>query len=163
MLRSQRARYVAVSFCRSFNSAPAPLLQLQSTVNPVVCEQLESEGYAVVDNIMSSDTVALLRDEVMKLREAGLMHLNCTHLVKDNATTLLQKERIWEAELTIDAKIQAASPPFAQIDSDRTLAALLSLFMPHLTLDSHVSVPRTCFYTSLTPLQIKCLCCALSK
>ena len=42
----------------------------------------------------------------MSLYRAGLMHDNCTHLVKDGKTSLLQKHHIHEAELTLDPEIQ---------------------------------------------------------
>lgn len=58
----------------------------------------------MLDNVLPSPEA--LREEVMSLYRAGLMHDNCTHLVKDGKTSLLQKHHIHEAELTLDPEIQ---------------------------------------------------------
>jgi hypothetical protein len=126
---------------RQLGSLPAPpLLQLQSCVTPAVCAQLDSDGFAVVDGAVPPELVAALRQELLSLGRGGLLHANCTHLVRGGATQLLEKAHIREAELTIDPRIAPAAPLFARIDADSTLATLLSLFLPQLTLDSQVGV-----------------------
>jgi hypothetical protein len=123
---------------RPLSSLPAQLLDLQSAISPAVCAQLEAEGFAVVDGAVRPEAVGALREEILGLRRQGLLHANCTHLVKDNATQLLPKAHIHEAELSMDARVAAAAPLLARVDADRTLATLLSLFLPQLSLDSQV-------------------------
>ncbi len=72
-----------------------------------------------MDGVLSAPTAAALRAEMRALHAAGAMTLNCTHLVKDNTTQLLQKQNIWEAELTLDPAVRAAAPLFAALDGDR--------------------------------------------
>lgn len=108
----------------------------QNAITPAVCADLEAKGYAVVDNVWLPRTNKLLREELESLYHRSMMHANCTHLVKDNAVTLLAKSNIYEAELTLDSKVQDAAPIVNQINEDRTLMTMLSLFMPKLTLDS---------------------------
>ncbi|PNH11299.1 NifU-like protein 4, mitochondrial, partial [Tetrabaena socialis] len=92
-------------------------------------------GYAVVDGVFGRDMARRLRSEVVDLYERGLMHKNCTHLVKNNTTALLEKSQIHEAELTLDSDIQSAAPLCSSLNSDHTLATMLSLLMPQLALD----------------------------
>ncbi|KXZ55880.1 hypothetical protein GPECTOR_2g1431 [Gonium pectorale] len=97
---------------------------------------MAAQGYAVVDGVFGADTAARLRSEVVALYDQGLMHKNCTHLVRDNATTLVEKSHIHEAELTLDSGVQSAAPLCSSLNEDRSLATLISLFIPQLTLDS---------------------------
>ncbi|KAG1675869.1 hypothetical protein FOA52_001526 [Chlamydomonas sp. UWO 241] len=63
------------------------------------------------------------------------MHKNSTHLVREAGTQLLEKAHIYEAELSLDPAVQQSAPLCAQLDADRSLAVLLSIFLPQLTLD----------------------------
>ena len=73
----------------------------------VLCfEFFVPQGYAVVDDLFGAGVLESLRAEVLGLHKGSLMHANCTHLVKDNATKLLEKRQIHEAELTLDESIQ---------------------------------------------------------
>ncbi|GFR46885.1 hypothetical protein Agub_g8526 [Astrephomene gubernaculifera] len=108
----------------------------ERAITPDVAQHLSDHGYAVVDGIFGKDVARQLRAEVVELYERGLMRKNCTHLVKDNATSLVEKSHVHEAELTLDANIQSAAPLCSSLNSDRTMATLLSLFMPQVTLDS---------------------------
>ena len=87
---------------RPLSGLTEQLLDLQSTVTPAVCAQLEAEGFAIVDRAVRPEAVGPLREEILGLRRRGLLHANCTHLVKGNATQLLAKAHIHEAELSID-------------------------------------------------------------
>jgi hypothetical protein len=83
-------------------SISAPLLQvpvgrLQHAITPPVCEHLRRHGFAVIDGVFGGEAAAALRAEVEALRH--MMHKNCTHLVRGGATSLLEKQGIWEAEL----------------------------------------------------------------
>lgn len=90
----------------------------------------------MVDGVLASEAVAALSAELRGLHGVGAMTLNCTHLVKDNATQLLQKGHIYEAELSLDPRVRQAAPLFGQLDDDRSLATMLSLLLPQLRLDS---------------------------
>ncbi|GIL47055.1 hypothetical protein Vafri_3886, partial [Volvox africanus] len=120
----------------SVTAGPEVSAAFERSITPEVAQHLNNHGYAVVDGVFGRDMARQLRSEVLHLYEQGLMHKNCTHLVKDNATSLVEKSHIHEAELTLDSGIQAAAPLCAALNSDRTLATLLSLFLPQLTLDS---------------------------
>jgi hypothetical protein len=94
------------------------------------------QGYAVIDNVFGSDTTAQLKQELLSVYSQGLMHMNHTHLVNKGATKLLKKSQIHEAELTLDPSIQQAAPLISQLNTDRTLATMLSLHVPQLRLES---------------------------
>ncbi|GLC68387.1 hypothetical protein PLESTF_000685600 [Pleodorina starrii] len=120
----------------SATAGPEVASAFERAITPDVAQHLNDHGYAVVDGVFGRDVARQLRAEVVQLYERGLMHKNCTHLVKDNATSLVEKSHIHESELTLDSGIQSAAPLCARLNSDRTLATLLSLFLPQLTLDS---------------------------
>eukprot|EP00878_Enallax_costatus_P041821 GHUV01048715.1.p1 GENE.GHUV01048715.1~~GHUV01048715.1.p1 ORF type:complete len:312 (+),score=59.69 GHUV01048715.1:317-1252(+) len=63
------------------------------------------------------------------------MHLNHTHLVNKGQTHLLPKSQIQEAELTFDPSVRQAAPLVAQLNDDRSLCTMLSLFIPQLRLE----------------------------
>lgn len=67
-------------------------------------------------------------------------HIYCQPLyqVRDGTTQLLEKSHIHEAELTLDSNIQGQAPLCAQLNADRTMATMLSLLIPKVTLDSQV-------------------------
>lgn len=80
--------------------------------------------------------VQQLRQELLSVYGSGLMHVNHTHLVSKGSTKLLRKSQILEAELTLDPSIQQAAPLIAQLNTDRTLATMLTLHIPQLRLES---------------------------
>ena len=61
----------------------------------------------MVDGLFGSEMICRLRSEVMGLLKGGLMHPNCTHLVRDGVTRLLEKQDILESELTLNKTVQA--------------------------------------------------------
>ena len=62
-------------------------------------QALWERGYTVIDGALSPVTCEAFRDEILGLKERGLLHLNSTHLVKGSARSLLQKHGIFEAEV----------------------------------------------------------------
>ncbi|KAG2445831.1 hypothetical protein HXX76_000435 [Chlamydomonas incerta] len=130
------ARLLAQHLRGLANVAPDVTTAFERVITPEVAEHLGEKGYAVVDGVFGADVARRLRAEVVGLYRAGHMHKNCTHLVKDNATSLVEKSHIHEAELTLDSGVQAAAPLCSALNADRTLATMLSLFLPQLTLDS---------------------------
>ncbi|PNW74928.1 hypothetical protein CHLRE_12g504100v5 [Chlamydomonas reinhardtii] len=127
----QRARR-----CLATSAAPDVTSAFERVITPEVAEHLGAQGYAVVDGVFGGEAARRLRGEVVRLYEGGHMHKNCTHLVKDNSTSLVEKAHIHEAELTLDSGVQAAAPLCSALNTDRTLATMISLFLPQLTLDS---------------------------
>jgi hypothetical protein len=77
------------------------------------------------------------RASVVVVSTASVM---CTRIaicaVGTGSTQLLAKSNIHEAELTFDPAVQAAAPLVAQLNADKSLATLLSLFIPQLRLES---------------------------
>eukprot|EP00879_Flechtneria_rotunda_P028831 GHRR01031061.1.p1 GENE.GHRR01031061.1~~GHRR01031061.1.p1 ORF type:complete len:400 (+),score=113.92 GHRR01031061.1:185-1384(+) len=117
--------------------ASLPTERLQQAITPHVCSELSARGYAVVDGVFGTSITNELRNELLHLQTSRLMHLNHTHLVHKGQTQLLAKSGVMEAELTYDAEVGAAAPLFAQLDADRSLVTMLSLFLPQLRLESH--------------------------
>ncbi|EFJ50827.1 hypothetical protein VOLCADRAFT_88147 [Volvox carteri f. nagariensis] len=116
------------------------------------------KGFAVVDGVFGRDVARQLRAEVLQLYEQGLMHKNCTHLVVSNCGASPKHPPTAHPSSPLLAtpippnpnrnpnrnrnrnpnppRGQAAAPLCASLNSDRTLATLLSLFLPQLTLDA---------------------------
>lgn len=67
--------------------------------------QLPRQGYAVLDNVFGPSVCEVLRHELRQLHAQGRMHLNHTHLVRDNTTQLLPKAAIYEAEVSLDPQV----------------------------------------------------------
>lgn len=57
------------------------------------------QGYAVIDNVFTSNWSQQLKQELISLKQQGKMHLNSTHLVRQDRTDLLEKQHVYEAEL----------------------------------------------------------------
>ena len=76
-----------------------PLERFQTAISPVVCQSLQQQGYAVVDNLFGQVWSSKLKQELVRLKEQGKMHMNSTHLVKQGGTQLLEKQHVYEAEL----------------------------------------------------------------
>lgn len=53
----------------------------------------------MIDGALSAATCQAFREEILSLRQKGLLHLNSTHLVKGNTRSLLPKHGIFEAEV----------------------------------------------------------------
>ncbi|KAL3160469.1 hypothetical protein ABBQ32_010786 [Trebouxia sp. C0010 RCD-2024] len=115
--------------------AEIPLERFQTAISPVVCRSLQQQGYAVVDNLFGPVWSSKLKQELEWLKEQGKMRLNSTHLVKQGGTELLEKQHVYEAELQ-DAEVQQVAPLCQRLNEDSTMRTMLSLFMPHLRLDS---------------------------
>ena len=71
-------------------------------------QALWERGYTVIDGALSPATCQAFRDEILGLKERGLLHLNSTHLVKGSARSLLQKHGIFEAEVAEKVGIWAS-------------------------------------------------------
>ncbi|KAG2500910.1 hypothetical protein HYH03_001669 [Edaphochlamys debaryana] len=143
--RSQQVLWPACSSASAHSeAAPATLNPdvvseaFSRAITPEVAEHLAAKGYAVVDGIFGPALAASLREEVVRLYEQGRMTKNHTHLVRDNATSLLEKAHVHEAELSLDSGIQAAAPLCTSLNQDLTLGTLLSLMLPQLTLDTQM-------------------------
>ena len=65
----------------------SPLSRLKDLITPEVCAGLARDGYAVVDGALGDEAVDALRSELVAGWGAGLMHANCTHLVRPEAPT----------------------------------------------------------------------------
>jgi hypothetical protein len=84
---------------------PEVQARLQAALQPAVCMQLPRQGYAVLDNVLGPSVCEVLRSELRQLHAQGRMHLNHTHLVRDNTTQLLPKAAIYEAEVSLDPQV----------------------------------------------------------
>ncbi|KAL6750513.1 prolyl 4-hydroxylase [Haematococcus lacustris] len=115
------------------------LARFQSVVTSGVCEQLIRKGFAVIDDVLPPSSTSKLREEIVALAQGGVMHTNSTHLVRGTETQLLEKSHILEAELSMDTGIQALAPLCHQVSQDTSLATMLSLFMPMLSLDQQAT------------------------
>lgn len=122
--------------------------RLQQAITPSVCTQLTRLGYAVVDNVFGKQTTSSFRDEIRNAQPH--MRLNCTHLVKDNQLELLQKQHIYEAELSLEQKVQESCEELAALNHDTTLMTMINLFLPRLSLGLQVS-DRHCSCPLATP------------
>ncbi|GAX82564.1 hypothetical protein CEUSTIGMA_g9990.t1 [Chlamydomonas eustigma] len=105
-------------------------------ISPELCDNLQRNGYAVVDEIFEKVTIQQIREEVLNMYNGSHMHKNCTHLVNNATKRLVEKHHIHEAELTLDHNIQSMAPVCSQLNNDRSLPVMLNLFMPKLTLES---------------------------
>lgn len=76
-----------------------PLENFEQAISPSVRKALQQNGFAIVDGVFGAQWAGRLRSEIQSLRDSGQLHLNCTHLVKNGATELLEKSSIFEAEL----------------------------------------------------------------
>jgi hypothetical protein len=109
----------------------------QEAIDDKVCQTLASDGYACVDSILPTGLTSRLRSEVLSLYQQGAMHQNHTHLLSAaGSAKLLAKQAIHEAEITMDAAIQAKAPLCSRFQDDSSLRVLLSLHLPFLTLGS---------------------------
>lgn len=93
------------------------------------------QGYAVVDGVFGPGLSHQLQQELLRIYQSGLMHLNHTHLVNKGQTHLLAKSQIQEAELTFDQAVRQAAPLVSQLNDDRSLCTMLSLLIPQLRLE----------------------------
>lgn len=57
----------------------------------------------MVDNLFGSSWSQQLKQELIQLKQQGKMHLNSTHLVRQDRTELLEKQHVFEAELSDEA------------------------------------------------------------
>eukprot|EP00899_Mesostigma_viride_P010657 jgi/Mesvir1/19593/Mv26413-RA.1 len=104
--------------------------RLQEAVNPGNLRALASRGWAVVDGVFDRPSIEILRQEIIDLKSRDLLHKNQTHFVALGVTERVDKERIWEAELTFDETVQERCPVFASLARDFSLATLINVFLP---------------------------------
>lgn len=83
-----------------------PLERFQHLISPTVCQSLVQRGFAVVDNVFGFTWSQQLKQELIQLKQQGKMHLNATHLVRQDRTELLEKQHVYEAELGDEASSQ---------------------------------------------------------
>eukprot|EP00976_Prorocentrum_cordatum_P081514 1184444-Prorocentrum_minimum.AAC.4 len=114
--------------------------QLERVINPSVAEALRTQGFAVVDSVLGSSCAGQLAEEMHTIRNTPYMIRNATHLVKDGATRLLEKERIWEMDPLSKAwpDVTKTAASFGQLNTDFTLGTLLNVHLPELYLDSQM-------------------------
>lgn len=106
-----------------------PLECFQTAISPAVCQSLQQQGYAVIDNVFGSAWSTKLKQEIVHLKQQGKMHLNSTHLVKQGGTELLEKQHVYEAELR-DAVGTTCRSSIARQHSAKTSAS--TAFLPIL-------------------------------
>lgn len=110
----QKEYQVVFSAYNKCETCRIPLECFQTAISPAVCQSLQQQGYAVIDNVFGSAWSAKLRQEVVRLKEQGKMHLNSTHLVKQGGTELLEKQHVYEAELRAAVGTTFRSPVVRQ-------------------------------------------------
>lgn len=99
--------------------------------------RLASEGFAIVDNIISCENAALLRSEVDRLAFRELLVPNETHLVHGHTAqrVKLRKRNIFEAEIhRLGDADREAVPNLVRLEQDMTICSLLNVYWPKLTL-----------------------------
>lgn len=96
-------------------------------------------GYAVVDNVFTSEQCHAFRSEICNLHAHQLMIPNHTHLVTTQSntpvTSYLAKRGIHEQELELEG-ISDIVPALAQLNADRTILTALNTHIPSLHLSS---------------------------
>ena len=112
---------------RALSSGRSAAQCLQEAVTPASVAKLQQDGWVTVDGVFGSSLSRQLRQDIQVqqpslrsstpetslvrfsvsqtgvllqvLRDAGHMHLNCTHLVRGGDRQLLEKSSIYEADL----------------------------------------------------------------
>jgi 2OG-Fe(II) oxygenase superfamily len=101
--------------------------------DPSVASALLHDGFAVVDNALvgGAETTSKLRSEIEKLPLVP----NETHFVSPGSTLRLSKSHIRESELHLaPAATRSNVPNLVALEQDSSLAAMLSVYIPELTL-----------------------------
>ena len=119
----------------------------QTVATPAVCEQLRTDGWAVVDGGFGETWCHLLRDDIITLAESRALGLNATHTVRGGKTELLPKQGILETELESPA-LQAACPWIARVLNDSTLKTALEAGLGAATVGPrpHAAQPKDCLW-----------------
>ena len=86
-------------------AAPPPptdlaLPDFKAVLSDATGDALRTQGYAVVDGAFGETWAHCLRDDIITLAERRRLGRNQTHIVTAGGTRLLEKDRIFEAELT---------------------------------------------------------------
>ena len=100
---------------------------------PSIASALLHDGYAVVDNTVEAgvEKAAELQSEIEKLPLVP----NETYFASSGSTLRLAKSHIREAQLHLDADANRAKVPnVVEMEQESSLAAMLSLYIPALTL-----------------------------
>jgi len=99
--------------------------------------QLRRKGFAVVDNVFSTEFCDSLVSELKNADASGLLIPNATHLVAPDRKTaqFFEKPRINEIEL-LNPENQAVCPTFSSLQNDPWLIDLFQPHFPHLKIDS---------------------------
>ena len=106
------ARLLVVGSVPKSSAFRLPLNRFQHVISPVACQSLVQQGYAVVDNLFGSTWSQQLKQELIQLKQQGKMHLNSTHLVRQDRTELLEKQHVFEAEMSDEAGSHALHVPY---------------------------------------------------
>lgn len=105
-------------------------------IGPWVWDQLEKQGYAVVESFLKRDACKQLRSAIDQLRCDRLVP-NATHFVAvDGSRELLVKSQIFETETHVKGILEQA-PCLSLLHNDASLRERLNQGMPTLNLQSH--------------------------
>mmetsp|Transcript_3890 Transcript_3890/g.24641 ORF Transcript_3890/g.24641 Transcript_3890/m.24641 type:complete len:321 (-) Transcript_3890:2648-3610(-) len=103
---------------------------------PWVWDQLEKQGYAVVESFLKRDACKQLRSTIDQLRCDRLVP-NATHFVAgDGSRELLVKSQIFETETHVKGILEQA-PCLSLLHNDTSLRERINQGMPTLNLQSH--------------------------
>jgi hypothetical protein len=128
-------RKIGMAVPRHFLSSSSYLKSMFRFFDASVASALLHNGFAVVDNALSGgkDMTARLRSEIDKLPLVP----NETHFASSASTLRLAKSHIREAELHLaPAAVRTAAPNLVALEQDAALSAMLSVYIPAITLRS---------------------------
>jgi 2OG-Fe(II) oxygenase superfamily len=128
-------RETGMSVPRRFLSSSTNLESMFRFFDASVASALLHNGFAVVDNALrgGKDTITQLRSEIDKLPLVP----NETHFASLGSSLRLAKSHIREAELHLaSAAVRTVVPNLVALEQDSALSAMLSVYIPALTLRS---------------------------
>ncbi|KAK7253835.1 hypothetical protein SO694_00002732 [Aureococcus anophagefferens] len=105
--RANAGKRVLINPSSNLTSTAAPppptdlaLPDFKAVLSDATGDALRTQGYAVVDGAFGETWAHCLRDDIITLAERRQLGRNQTHIVAAGETRLLEKDRIFEAELT---------------------------------------------------------------
>ena len=105
-------------------------------------QQLEHEGYCVLDNVFDKNFISNLRDEVIIAKEANAMDINHTHLIlPENETKVFPKHNIYELDGLLKPELitNDTLKNCHFINSDNTLKTMIDKYIPNLGIVNGIS------------------------
>lgn len=99
-------------------------------------QRLKASGYVVLDGVLSN-TASAFQSEIVHLYNTQKLQNNSTVLVRNGQSTLLEKDRVFEAELSLDKEVRRLAPTLAQLHEDNELRQCLADSLPELKIKSH--------------------------